>query len=58
MNWLNKLECYIALGWKGLPMSNTLRFGPEHKLQRKTSAVNTTLGACTIKDNTLVTITS
>jgi len=22
--WPNKLECYITLGWKGLPVTNTL----------------------------------
>ncbi len=26
MNQPNKLECYITLGWKGLPMANTLTY--------------------------------
>ncbi len=26
MNGLNKLECYIAIGWKGLQRSNTLAY--------------------------------
>jgi hypothetical protein len=26
MNGSNKLECYIPLGWKGLPGTNTLAY--------------------------------
>jgi len=26
MNGPNKLECYITLGWKGLPGANTLAY--------------------------------
>jgi hypothetical protein len=36
MNALNNLECYIALGNKGLPQTNTLALlGSIHKLGRK-----------------------
>ncbi len=35
MNWANKLECYIAQGWKGLIGTNTLAYCPIHNLQRK-----------------------
>jgi hypothetical protein len=24
--WANNLECYITLGWKGLPVTNTLAY--------------------------------
>ncbi len=26
MNMLNRLECYITLSWKGLPVTNTLTY--------------------------------
>jgi hypothetical protein len=35
MNGPSKLECYTVLGWKGLPVTNTLAIGPVHKLRRK-----------------------
>jgi hypothetical protein len=31
-NWLNKLECNITLGWRGLPETTTLAFGPINKV--------------------------
>jgi hypothetical protein len=33
----NKLECFIALGWKGLPGTNTLAYWAIHKLLIKWS---------------------
>ncbi len=39
----NKLECYIALGWKVLPVTNTLAFWPHTWVAKK--KVNTTLCA-------------
>ncbi len=40
MNWLNVVECYIALGWKVWPGTNSLAFGPIRKLWRKLSVVS------------------
>jgi hypothetical protein len=34
-NEQNKLECYITLGWKDLPLTNTLAYLPFHKLRRE-----------------------
>jgi hypothetical protein len=34
-NGLNKLECYIALDWKGLPRTNTLAYWAHLKVTKK-----------------------
>jgi len=41
MNEPNKLECYIMLGWKAFPWTNSLAYWTMYKLQRKWSVVNT-----------------
>jgi hypothetical protein len=40
-----KLECRITLGWKGLPVTNTLAYWTHQKLRRKLSNGNMAQGA-------------
>jgi hypothetical protein len=37
---LNKLECYIALSWKGLPWKNTLAYLVHSQVTKKIFFVN------------------
>ncbi len=40
-NGHNKLECYITLGWKHLPVINTLAYWDHCKLRSELGVVNT-----------------
>jgi len=45
----NKLECYITLGWKGLPVANALRYLASLSVTREKSFIRLAPGANVIK---------
>ncbi len=41
MNGSNKIQCYIILGWKDFPWTNTLAYWEHFQAKKKGSLVNT-----------------
>ncbi len=49
LNGPSKLMCYITLGWKSLPVTNTVAYWARLKVTKKLSVVNVTHGVNVIK---------